>query len=384
MNDMKLLDTPIRQVFSDRELLNRVVSTISHERGLTYLDALERFHDAVDSATVNGSPILRTALEWAQVDPDDVEAAVTLLERRDGAVAAAFDRAAGPLLVEKTDARGLVTLDQGDAGVAPGRITGAVASRGDVPLQADIGRILTDPAEGERRLARMRAAQPSAWDGDAGRTRFKAHDRLMAESGVDAVRTAERPGELLEAQAAGNRVGAQLDQAISAAGDKRQRLRLLEAEISKLDGPAAGVREFGLTELRKQAADARREPLRMLDQLDASGEAAVTGHVPSVRLPADGHGLYELTQARMRLLDRSQDEFDATLSEVLRGDPVPVPAVREPEIPDGVHPASHALHEKVQAKLKELDRPPGAPGEYLRVLERLLYPVTVEKAEGGE
>jgi hypothetical protein len=374
---MKLLDLPIRQVFDNRELLNRIVTTISNDRGLTYLESLEKFHDAVDSATANGSPILRTALEWCQVVPEDIEASVTLLERRDGAVAAAFERAGG----------GLVTLDQGDAGVAPGRITGAVASRGDVPLQADIGRLLHDPAEGERRLARIRVAQPNQWDGEAGRARFKQHDRQMAEAHVDAVLTAERPFELRRARAAADKVGERLDQAISESGSKRQQLRLLEAEISKLDGPAAGVREFGLNELRRQAADASREPTRLLDQLEASGEAAVTGQVRSVSLPTDGHSLFVAVQERLWLLDRGQDQFDATLAEVLRGDPAPAPAVRESAIPDGVHPGSHAVHAKVEARLRELDRPPSA---YTATLQGMLYPVTeqiadpsAEKAEDG-
>jgi hypothetical protein len=381
MNTQKLLDTPIRQVFDDRELLNRIVETIANDRGMTYLDSLERFHDAVDSATVNGSPILRTALEWAQVVPEDVEASVTLLGRRDEAVSKAYSSAAGPLLLEQTDDRGIVLLDQAGAAVASGGAGAVGSANHGEPLRADIGRILTDPAEFERRLARIRVAEPNHFDGDKGREDFRREDKAWAESGKDRVRTAERPHEIRRAQQTADRVGERLDQAIGTANDTRSRLRALEAEVSKLDGPAAGVREFGLTELRRQTADARREPLRLLDQLEASGEAAVTGRVPSVSLPTDGHGLFVLTQERMRLLDRSQDQFDQTLAEVLRGDPAPAPAVREPEIPDGVHPGSHALHEKVQARLRELDRP---PTEYSRVLEGMLFPVTAEKAEGGE
>jgi hypothetical protein len=385
MNTQKLLDTPISAVFDDRELLNRIVETIAHDRDLTYLDALERFHNSVDSAVANGSPVLKTALEWCQVVPEDVEASVRLLERRDGSVSKTFERAAGPLLAERVDDRGFVLLDQAGASdgstyVASGGAGGMASPNHGEPLRADIGKVIADPQEFERRLARIRVAEPGHFDGDKGRETFRREDRTWAESGKDRVRTAERPREIRQAQAKADRVGAQLDQAISEAGSKRQQLRLLEAEIAKLDGPAAGVREFGLNELRKQAADARREPLRLLDQLDASGEAAVTGRVPSVRLPTDGHGLYVAVQERMRLLDRSQDQFDQTLAEVLRGDPAPAPAVREALTPEGVHPASHAVHEKVEARLRELDRP---PREYLRTLEEMMFPVTAEKAEDG-
>src|ERR1039458_9161202 len=115
MNTQKLLDTPISAVFDDRELLNTIVETIAHDRDLTYLDALERFHNSVDSAVANGSPVLKTALEWCQVVPEDVEASVRLLERRDGSVSKAFERAAGPLLAERVDDRGFVLLDQAGA-----------------------------------------------------------------------------------------------------------------------------------------------------------------------------------------------------------------------------------------------------------------------------
>jgi hypothetical protein len=387
MSDQKMLDLPLRQIFDDRPTLNRVVTALQTDLGVSFLEALEVLHQGADSAGANGVSSLRGALDWTRSDPADIEASVKLLERRDGAVSKAFERAAGPLLLEQTDDRGIVLLDQAGASngstyVASGGAGGMASSNRGEPLRADIGRILTDPAEFERRLARICVAEPGHFDGDQGRETFRGEDKAWAEAGKDRVRSAERPREIRQAQAKADRIGARLDQAIGEAGDKRQKLKLLEAEISKLDGPAAGVREFGLNELRKQAADARREPLRMLDQLDASGEAALTGQVPpSVSLPADGHGLYVAVQERMRLLDRPQDEFDSTLAEILRGDPAPAPAVRESETPPGVHAGSHAVHEKVEARLRELDRPPTA---YLRTLEELMFPVTVEKAEGGE
>jgi hypothetical protein len=389
MSNQKMLDLPLRQIFDDRPTLNRVVTALQTDLGVTFLEALEALHQGADSAGANGVSSLRGALDWARsdIDPEDVAASVRVLERRDGAVAAAFEREAGPLLTERVDDRGLVQLDQAGASngstyVASGGAGGMASPNRGEPLRSDVGKVLADPQEFERRLARIRVAEPGHFDGDKGRETFRREDRSWAESGKDRVRSAERPREIRQAQAKADRVGARLDRAIAEAGDKRQQLRLLEAEISKLDGPAAGVREFGLGELRKQAADARREPTRLLDQIDASAEAAVSGQVPpSVQLPADGHGLFELVQERMRLLDRDQDQFDQTLAEVLRGDPAPAPAMREPEIPAGLHPGSHAIHEKVEARLRELDL---APNQYLRVLEGMMFPVTVEKGEGGE
>jgi hypothetical protein len=391
---MKLLDLPIRQVFDDRELLNRIVTTISHDRGLTYLDSLERFHDAVDSATVNGSPILRTALEWAQVVPEDVEASVTVLERRDGAVNRAFERAAGPLLLEQTDARGLVTLDQGDAGVAQGRITGAVASRGDVPLgKVDIGRILHDPAEGERRLQRMRKAQPNAWDGEAGRARFKAHDRQMAESNVDAVRSAERPFELRQAQAAGARVGAQLDAAIATAGDKRLRLRLLDEEIAKLAGEreelkpsAADPADRELTRLRLLDSDIARTGQPLMNDNSAILSTVLQGRVGEI-LATRPEMPY--ASARRWVLEQAESDCPLTLEQegqdwarghyygfsnvrrdesgALVGDVDPAPEADA--TPAGLHPGSHQLANRVRERLRTLDRPDSA---FTATLEELL------------
>jgi hypothetical protein len=366
MSDQTLLDTPIRALFDDRVLLNRVVSTIAHDRGLTYLDALEKLHDAVDSATVNGSPILRSALEWCQLSPADVEASVTLLERRDEAVSKAYSTAAGPLLLERTDARGLVQLDQGDAGVAQGRITGAVAGRGDVPLTADIGRILTDPAEGERRLARMRKAQPNAWDGEQGRTRFKEHDRAMAESRVDAVRTAERPRELRQAQAAGDRVGAQLDAAIATAGDKRLRLRLLDQEIAKLSGEREELKpqqedraERALSKLRLLDSDVARTGQPLVGD-STTLSTVLQGRVSEI-LGTRPEMPYE--EARRRVLEAAEPDCPLSLAQesqewsrghyygvsnvrrddtgALVGDVDPAPEAAA--IPDGVHPGSHLL-----------------------------------------
>jgi hypothetical protein len=384
MNTQKLLDLPIRQVFDDRELLNRIVSTISNDRGLTYLESLEKFHDAVDSATVNGSPILRTALEWAQVVPEDVEASVTVLELRDGAVNRAFERAAGLLLLEQTDARGLVTLDQGAAGVTPGRLTGAVAGRGDVPLQADIGTILHDPAEGERRLARMRKAQPNAWDGEAGRARFKEHDRQMAESNVDAVRTAERPLELRRAQLAGDRVGARLDAVIATADDKRSRIRALDQEIAKLAGEREELKpqqedrtERELSRLRLLDSDVARTGQPLMNDNSAILSTVLQGRVGEI-LATRPEMPY--AEARRWVLEQAEPDCPLTLEQegqewarghyygisnvrrdeggALVGDVDPAPEADE--TPAGLHPGSHQLANRVRERLRILDRPDSA------------------------
>lgn len=71
----------------------------------------------------------------------------------------------------------------------------------------------------DERLGRIRqVAQPGEYAGDASAEQFKRDDRLHVESGLDLVRTRERPGEIAAARAKAAEVGKELDQAFDTLG----------------------------------------------------------------------------------------------------------------------------------------------------------------------
>ncbi|MFZ0377743.1 MAG: hypothetical protein WAL38_07945, partial [Solirubrobacteraceae bacterium] len=94
-------------------------------------------------------------------------------------------------MLEQVDRHGMILLDQSaPAGLSdsPMRRQSPVAVD---PLQTDIGKALTDPAERERRLARARKLS-GRYQGDEGRRAFDEEDRGWLEGGKDIVRTLER------------------------------------------------------------------------------------------------------------------------------------------------------------------------------------------------
>src|SRR5436305_11564317 len=104
------LNTNVHEVFNDRALLDRVVRSIQLDRDCDYLTALEALHDAADSATNEGAPTLRRALEYAS-DGDYCAENIKLLERRDTALGAAGKQATKKL--DQADELGRVKLSAG-------------------------------------------------------------------------------------------------------------------------------------------------------------------------------------------------------------------------------------------------------------------------------
>ncbi len=249
------LDADYRAVFNDGKLLDRVVRSIAMDQDGNYVKALEQLHDGTDSARDAGKRTLRAALEGTKSKPDDVQANLTMLQRRDAAVAAAHQRELEPITLERTNSQGLVLLDQGDDN---GNDSGS-------GVTVDVGLALADPVERERRLARARKLAPNAYSGEKGRQDFFDTDRLHLESGIDLVRTMERGREIQTAQRKAEGVARQLDQAISSTIDKRQQLRLLDAEIAKLEGKLQPLQD-----------DAKRQEakLRLLETPQAGAAAA--------------------------------------------------------------------------------------------------------------
>lgn len=382
------LDKPLTDLFDDRPLLHRVVRCISLDQDLSYVQALDKLHSGADSASDSRTPTLRNALEWVGADLGYVEDGLRLLERRDQAIDQAFKRAAGPLVLEQpVDQHGRVMLEQSGALAVQPATAASLTGRG-LPterfpsgrrmelLKADIGEVLANPAEQERRLARMRKAQPGVYDGDDGRATFKREDRLHAEAGHDMVATAERNQKLAGARVAADRVGAELDAAIAAAADKRQKLKRLDAQLVELEGKAPGV-EFNTArdQLRSRAAAAgREEPLKLLDQLSALDKAAAGEKAPSPTMAE----IDERTRAwtdHLEQLRQTQtpDEFLKTLDAAFAGEPLPTPPAANPGTPAGVHPGSHLLDQRVRERMRELDRP---ESEYAKTLAEIM-------AEGG-
>jgi hypothetical protein len=215
------LDTNVRALFNDSRVLDHVVTAIALDQGCDYVRALESFHEAVDSAVGEGRSSLASALDWIpNTDSGYVAKATGTLERRDKTVTAAYETAVAPLVAEKVDKGGRVYLDQAAAG-----------GRSPKGADVDIGMILGDPPTFERRLARIRRAQPGRWLDTEGRERFRHEDRLLAEAGLDLVRSAERPLDLVAAQAEAQRVAARLDAAVTIESDKHAKLIALEAAI---------------------------------------------------------------------------------------------------------------------------------------------------------
>jgi hypothetical protein len=313
------LDVSIDDFYDDRALLHRVVRSIQLDRGLDYITALDRLHEATDSARANRNPTLRGVLQWAG-DEDYLAETLVLLDRRDAAVDAAWERASSPLVRAKTGVRDMVLLDQGDAP--------------DAPEPVDVALALTDPVERERRYQRARRLDARYIDYDnpeRGRHRFFEDDRLHLEAGEDLVRTLERPAAVSEANRNAAAIAMQLDAAMAADVDKRQRLKLLDEQISKLEGPGAdAVQARARDELAREHSGS--QTLRMLDQLEGT---------LSAEDPVTGRDLYAATQERLRLLDRPQEAFLTTMQEVIEG--APLPASRELEAPGAADVDRHRL-----------------------------------------
>ena len=255
------------------------------------------------------------------------------------------------------------------------------------PLQTDIGKALTDPAERERRLARARKLS-GRYRGDEGRKNFAEEDKAHLENGRDIVRTLERHAAVSDAKAAADRVGAQLDAAFAAASTERQRLKTLESEISNMSGPQ-WMRDAARKELDGKLNATMREPVRLLQSLAGEqeshtvglGEPLLTSRLsPKAREIAariDGRGARTRVEY-LKLLeqDPSAADVDQTANAQVflavldmdepAGAPEP-PAKRE--VPAGVYGPSLTTHERVRTRMRELD---AGEEQYGNVLQQIL------------
>lgn len=298
MNDASILDLEIRELFDldHRQDLDRIIHAISLDQATSYVAALDQLHEAVESVSSSGGPsTVRALLEWSRSGPEDIQGTIQLLERRDDAVQSAYERATQNLPKVEVDPHGHVLLDSSQ----------------------DVGAILTDPAEFERRLHRARRAAPGRYELDTGRELFRAEDRQLAEAGLDLVRSLEQAVETAPAHREATSVARMLDHEIEAAARTRHELRLLDKQIAEIS--EASVRDRARAEINERRATAHGNAVKLLDQLEVG--------------------------ARIRKLE-------------------------QPDTPRGVHPGSHALHRKVTERMRELGR---SDDEYIKTLEELVH-----------
>ena len=233
----------------------------------------------------------------------------------------------------------------------------------------------------ERRWATRRSAS-AGWRGLAGwmlATRpmragklFEEVDRAHLEAGLDWVKTLEQPAgnrERIAQQQANGQVRA-LDQAIAAGADKRQRLKLLDAEIAKLAGPTQTARDAVAQQLRSEVTDTNRGIVRMLDQLSAGEPDDRVRTLDGLSPVLDSASLYDRIHQHMAANGLPRTHFAKLLDQYTITGALPeTPAPAEPEIPPGVHAGSHELDKRVRDRMRELDAP---ESDYVKVLEQVM------------
>jgi hypothetical protein len=306
----RLLDTNVRAIFNDSRQLNRVVTAITLDRGCDYMHALEAFHEAVDGASNEGKSTLRDALKWmAGADPEYLDECVRTFEQRDAAVDAAYQKAAGRVLLEKTDGQGMVLLDQHDLALKPRRVRLGRSRIRSPPMSGRCSRTRRSSNAGSRESAprSRRSGTPTKAASVSARRTGSTPSPARISSAPPSARTSSPPRAPKADQ-----VAAKLDQAIANAADKRSALKALDREIAQLD---------------------RR------------------------------------VRQRLRRLGRPESDYAMALDQEMRGAPMPKAPAKTLDAPVGVVPDSQALHKQIVARMKLLDRPDSM---YQQTLEEIM------------
>ena len=345
---------PLRAVFEDRALLGRVVRAVQLDQNCDFVTALDQLHAGTDHAMSLGGGTLREALEWVG-DDEYLAQSLRTLERRDAVVESAQKRDLDEQPDLRRDQMGRVFVNQGDG------------------TTTDIGAALSDPVERERRFQRARHFDARYEAPVKGRGIFDLEDRVHLESGVDLVKSLEAPPGQRDriAQQQTNVMVQALDQAIAAGADKRQRLKLLDAEIAKLEGPTLMAREAVGAQLRAEVAETDRGIVRMLDQLsgDQPDDHVRTLDVSQLQV-LDSSSLYDRIHRHMEANGLPQTHFAKLLDQYTTTGTLPeTPAPAEPEVPRGVHPGLHQIDQRVRDRMRELDAP---ESDYVKVLEQVM------------
>jgi len=345
-----MLDQPFTVLHQDRAALDRVLRSICLETEISYDAAHRRLYEA--DAEAGGRGTVGRVLELARLPVAAVGDSVKLLDRRDAEVGAVAAREMAALPDEPLDRQGRVLLT------------------------ADIGTILHDPGEQERRLQRARRYD-DRYAGPPGRTAFLDDDRFLAESGVDLCRTLERPGEEAAARGRVAETAKQLDQAIANSHEYRSRVRALDTELAEMKAKRDTVAARPM-----RGGAATQEAMILL-------EAPAKPEPPSkLELPTDRKELRKFQAAikarlEKRTLDadwpREADEIDAAVwrqfceAEVAKATQAELEAYHG--VSSGAPQSTTSTAEAVamdQLVRDELTRQ-GLPwGDYVKVLDQLL------------
>jgi hypothetical protein len=277
-------------------------------------------YEAAEWASNSNEATLGGVLKYAQGDAGAMGDSLRLLEQRDSVVEKAHNRPAVKNQKLKRDPFGRVLLDQ---------------SYKRRPKALDADGALMDPAEFEKRLSRARKLD-SRYAGDAGRDAFRFDDDAHLRGGTDLVKTLELNVAERAAHAEAGQVARQLDQSIRQESDRRQQVKLLDEQLADLTGKR---REL------EAPAPTDTSGLRMLDQTGTAGGKKGKKKLSKIeRLEELGKTL-------------PPTEFLKALDAYVATGDVPEPA-REPEpatAPPGVDPGSHAMHDRVQERMRLLD-----------------------------
>ena len=208
------LDTPARELEQNHEVLDRMLRVLARTLDCDYVTALEKWTNASKSQhELYKNPgevdTARGVLKHAGVKELDTfghDLQMTL--DRDIFVGRRLEADLMAVKDEPTDADGNVLLEQG----------------------FDLPALLHSDEKKERRWRAARALNPAY----ANREHWEADDLLHLESGVDLLRTLERPAKLAAARKGASDLAIQLDQIIESDHSSTVRVRELDTAISHL------------------------------------------------------------------------------------------------------------------------------------------------------
>lgn len=263
-----LRDRNAVEVLGDQAELNRVALAIETVLGVAYLDALHTYQDQAErlGPTATAGDVLDAA-GAAEAVP-----LVRVLEIDQSRAQRMLEAAAKP--GERVDDQGHVLL----------------------PTDADHGKLLADPQEVERRLARARRHDQS-YAGDDGRARFLAEDRAAVQHGWDLPRSLEREAEVSAARAQAQSESAKVTRPLTATREAREEKRELEQRVRDLDrrirdGEArdADMKARGVVDPNAvpvgRLLEARHEATRQLVQVQGSRSIQLDS-IPGYAIMAD-------------------------------------------------------------------------------------------------
>jgi hypothetical protein len=246
-----LADRNATRVLADRPTMNLVAEAISTAKGLDFLSALDAYQTRLEQ--LGPQATLQAVLG---TDAGEVLPLVKLRQVHQGAKQKLLDDA-------------IITGGEGTAQVLRGRVM--------LAPDADVGVMLGNKEEFERRLQRMRAARvDGTFHGDKGREHFRRVDREGLEQGWDPVATAEYEAGVRQARARARAEAAAMQAPLTEVQAARQEQLRLEQAVRTLDS--------GIAHLEAQRPELRRRGLSEVQVKHKIGLALAEKHELTKRL----------------------------------------------------------------------------------------------------